>query len=68
MKKILIKSAPRLVTAPDVPTPTSPALSEFWYPTKVEIANAILTMFGKPTLDLQLSFEELHLPPTLTLV
>jgi len=62
-----LTQAPRSLAAPDVPTPTSPALSEFWYPTKVDIANAILDMFGKPKLDLKLSFEELHLAPGITL-
>lgn len=62
-----LKDAPVAISCPAVPCPTSPALSEFWYPTKVDIANAILAMLGKPTLDLKLSFEELHLPPTLTL-
>lgn len=59
--------APRAVAAPDVPCPTPPSLSEFWYPTKVTIANAMLEMLGKPPIDTKLSFEELHLPPTTTL-
>ncbi|MSR70793.1 alpha-ketoacid dehydrogenase subunit beta [Candidatus Kaiserbacteria bacterium] len=59
--------APRGLAAPDVPCPTPPSLSEFWYPTKVTIANAILEMLGLPRIDLQLPFEELHLPPTTTL-
>ncbi len=59
--------APRSVAAPDVPVPTTPALAEFWYPTKVDVANAILEMFGKPKLDTKLSFEELHVAPGVTL-
>lgn len=59
--------APRALAAPDVPVPTSPALAEHWYPTKVDIANAVLDMFGKPPLDIKLSFEELHMAPTTTL-
>ena len=59
--------APRSVACPDVPCPTSPALSEFWYPTKVDIANAIRTMLGKPPLEHPLSFAELHLAPGITL-
>lgn len=62
-----LKDAPVAVSCPPVPCPTSPALSEFWYPTKVDIANAILAMLEKPKLNLKLSFEELHLPPTVTL-
>lgn len=59
--------APRGLAAPDVPCPTPPSLSEFWYPTKVTVANAMLEMLGKPTLEMRLSFEELHLPPTTSL-
>jgi pyruvate/2-oxoglutarate/acetoin dehydrogenase E1 component len=58
---------PEAVAAPDVPVPTSPALSEFWYPNKIDIANKILKMFEKPTLDKTLSFEELHLAPGMTI-
>lgn len=64
---IAFSAAPRALAAPDVPCPTAPSLSEFWYPTKVEVANAILEMLGKPTLRTKLSFEELHLAPTVTL-
>ena len=59
--------APRSIAAPDVPCPTPPSLSEHWYPTKVTIANAMLEMLGKPPVDVKLSFEELHLPPSTTL-
>jgi len=59
--------APRAVAAPDVPCPTPPSLSEHWYPTKVTVANAMLEMLGLPPVDLELSFEELHLPPSTTL-
>lgn len=62
-----LKGVPVAISCPPVPCPTSPALSEFWYPTKIDIANAILTMFGKTKLNVKLSFEELHLPPTITL-
>lgn len=64
---IKLKDTPVAVSCPPVPCPTSPALSEFWYPTKVDIANAILKMLKSPRVDLKLSFEELHLPPTITL-
>lgn len=59
--------APRSVAAPDVPVPTTPSLAEHWYPTKVDVANAILDMLGQPKLDTKLSFEELHMAPTATL-
>lgn len=61
------KSAPRSLSCPDVPCPTTPALSEFWYPTKIDVANALLDMLGKPKLKTKLSFEELHLAPSTTL-
>ncbi|MFM2330915.1 MAG: hypothetical protein RLZZ26_422 [Candidatus Parcubacteria bacterium] len=64
---VSFKEVPVTVTAPDVPVPTSQALSEFYYPTKIDIANAVLKMFHKPTLETKLSFEELHLAPTHTL-
>jgi pyruvate/2-oxoglutarate/acetoin dehydrogenase E1 component len=64
---VKLTDAPKSLSAPDVPTPTSPALSEFWYPTRVDIANAILGIFGRPKLDMRLTFEELHLAPGITL-
>lgn len=64
---ISFKNAPRSLACPDVPCPTTPALSQYWYPTKVDVANALLAMLGKPSLDAELSFEELHLAPTVTL-
>ncbi len=59
----VLKEAPVHLTTPSVPCPTSPALTESYYPTKVSIANAILTLFGKKPIAVQLSFEELHLAP-----
>lgn len=64
---IKLKDVPVAVSCPAVPCPTSPALSEFWYPTKVDIANAVLKIIKKPAINVKLSFEELHLPPTITL-
>ena len=66
-QEIVFADAPRSLSCPDVPCPTAPALSEFWYPTKVDVANALLDMLGKPPLKLKLSFEEIHLPPSITL-
>ncbi|MHB8660322.1 MAG: alpha-ketoacid dehydrogenase subunit beta [Minisyncoccota bacterium] len=63
-----LKDKPTSLACPNVPCPTSTALTEFYYPTKIDIANAVLKQFGKPTLDMKLSFEELHLAPTLTIV
>ena len=62
-----LKKTPVSIACPNVPCPTSTALTEFYYPTKVDIANAMLSFVGKPPVDLKLSFEELHLSPSITL-
>ena len=67
-KGIQTKTTPVAVAAPDVPVPTSHALAEFYYPTKIDIANALLRMFGKEVLETTLSFDDLHLSPTHTLI
>lgn len=67
-RSITMKEKPISLSCPNVPCPTSTALTEFYYPTKVDIANAILKQFGKPVLNKKLSFEELHLAPTLTII
>ncbi len=59
--------APAAISTPNVPCPTSTALTEFYYPTKVDIANAMLRIMHKPIITQALTFEELHLAPTLTL-
>jgi len=64
---LVFRSAPCALACPDVPCPTTPALSQYWYPTKVDVANAIQKLLGKKKLKTRLSFEELHLAPTLTL-
>jgi len=43
-----LKSSPQRVTFPDLPTPTSPALANLYYPRAVEIINASRSMFGLP--------------------
>ena len=63
-----LKNRPMSLACPDVPCPTSPALSEFYYPNKIDIANIILRMFNKPELTIKLSFEELHMAPGHTIV
>jgi len=62
-----LKKKPVSIAAPNVPCPTSTALTEDWYPTRVGIANAILRLVGKKGIQKTLLFEELHLAPTLTL-
>lgn len=67
-KEVTLKSKPTSLFCPNVPCPTSTSLTEFYYPTKVDIANSVLSLFNKPTIDKKLSFEELHLAPTLTII
>lgn len=66
-KSINLKNHPISLSCPNVPCPTSTALTEFYYPTKIDIANAILKAFNKPLVDKKLSFEELHMAPNTTL-
>src|SRR3989338_9118663 len=66
-KSIKLKSNPVALSCPNVPCPTSTALTEFFYHTKVDIANALLSTFKKPLINQTLSFEELHLAPTDTI-
>lgn len=63
----LLREKPRTLSCPDVPCPTSTALTESYYPTKVDVANAVLDMLHEPLITHPLSFEALHLPPATTL-
>lgn len=67
MKDVAWKTQPSMLACPDVPCPTSTALTEDYYPTKITIANAIRAQFDTEPIAEELSFEELHLPPTHTL-
>jgi acetoin:2,6-dichlorophenolindophenol oxidoreductase subunit beta len=66
-KSLRLRETPSSLSCPNVPCPTSTALTEFYYPTKVDIANAVLRMMNKPTITHALTFEELHLAPTITI-
>lgn len=66
-KSIKLKDNPVAIACPNVPCPTSTVLTESYYPTKVDIANAILKQFGKPAIDTKLTFEELHIAPSNTI-
>ena len=55
-------SLPISLSCPDVPCPTSTALTENYYPTKVSIANGIRRQMGLDPIEQSLTFEELHLP------
>jgi len=54
---------PASVCCPDVPCPTSPSLTDNYYPTKLTIANAIRDQFGLAAIASSLSFDELNMPP-----
>lgn len=66
-ESIKLKNVPVSLSCPDVPVPTSTILTESYYPTKVDIANAALCLMGKPKIKRELTFEELHLPPKLVI-
>jgi acetoin:2,6-dichlorophenolindophenol oxidoreductase subunit beta len=67
MKSLTLKQKPAALACPNVPCPTSTALTESYYPTKVDIANAILKSLGKRGIKHPLTFEEIHLAPGITL-
>jgi pyruvate dehydrogenase E1 component beta subunit len=46
-----LKSAPRRITLPDTPTPTSRALANYYYPTPGHIVAAVLACLGRPADD-----------------
>jgi len=58
-----LKEQPILISAPNVPVPTSHKLTEFYYPNKVTIANKILNSFKLSGVNKPLSFDELNFGP-----
>lgn len=58
-----------MVTAKDTPCPTSPALSQDYYPKDTCIANAVMHILCAPGSQLtgEKTFEELNLPPTVNI-
>lgn len=62
-----LKTIPLSLSCPTVPVPTSAMLAKFYYPTKMDIANAVLRLMGKSTIKRELTFEELHFPPKLVM-
>lgn len=46
---ISLKHPPIRIALPDVPTPTSRALSNYYYPSPGDIGNAVRQIMGKPT-------------------
>jgi len=63
-KTVDLKERPISLSTPNVPCPTSPALTDLYYPTSVSIANATLRLFGKRAIEKTLTFEQLHLAPS----
>jgi pyruvate dehydrogenase E1 component beta subunit len=61
-----MKCAPNAISTPDVPCPTSTSLTEIYYPTKVDIVNKVLTILGMGSYTEQLSFEDIHILPKVT--
>jgi acetoin:2,6-dichlorophenolindophenol oxidoreductase subunit beta len=47
----VLKAAPVRIALPDIPTPTTRALANFYYPTPRHIANAARRMLGRATED-----------------
>lgn len=41
-----LTSAPKRITLPDLPTPTSPALAQYYYPRAITIVNAVRNSLG----------------------
>lgn len=58
---------PARLACPDVPVPTSTALSDRYYPTWVDIANAVLGQVGMPAIEASLSFADLHVAPSVVI-
>ena len=66
-KGLNLKEPPITLSCPNVPCPTSTSLTAIYYPTKVDIANAILSATHQPPILKELTFEELHLAPSLAI-
>lgn len=60
---ILLQHSPVTISTPNYPCPTAPSLVASYYPTRISIANSVLSMFSIEALGNSLSFEELHLSP-----
>ena len=62
-----LKMAPQNLSTPNTPCPTSTALTEIYYPTRVDLANKVLSMLGMEKHEEKMSFEELHILPKITI-
>jgi pyruvate dehydrogenase E1 component beta subunit len=43
-----LKASPQRITLPDLPTPSSPALANIYYPRTINIINTVRSMFDLP--------------------
>lgn len=64
----LLVEPPIHLATPAVPCPTSTALTAAYYPTKIDVTNTVRRMFHKAEVAETLTFEELHLAPSVTIV
>lgn len=67
-KRINEKIKINFLGTPHAPCPTSSALDEEYYPTKVDVANAILKSLGKKPIKVNLSFDDIHMAPGVTVL
>lgn len=58
-----LSEAPKKLSTPNVPCPTTTALTDKYYPTRIDIVNKILEIFGRPLYHEILSFEDLNILP-----
>ena len=58
-----LKAAPRQLSTPNTPCPTSTSLTEKFYPTRLDIANAVTSMLDLSSFEETLSFDEIHILP-----
>jgi pyruvate/2-oxoglutarate/acetoin dehydrogenase E1 component len=62
--ELVLLTNPTSLACPSVPCPTSTALTEDYYPTKLRIANAIREQLKLPSVFANLSFNEYHIAPS----
>ena len=48
-----LKLAPKRITLPDIPTPTSPSLTRYYYPNQIDIVKKILEMTERSDVDIK---------------
>lgn len=62
-----LKMPPQNLSTPNTPCPTSTSLTEIYYPTRVDLANMVLSMMGMERHEESMTFEELHILPKITI-